>query len=207
MSASHMHARRFACMLLGMWLGCSALMTWITADSFNSAPRMLGARPSESNIHMHSLGREEARMMLAYPVRQQVAWWMEGWSDLEILLACCFFLFLLLGTREDKVALGLTLLPLAAAVFQRAATLPQLTYLGALVDFMPPNAAAPERKQLSAVRLALIGVEVFKLLAGAALAYYFIGRGPHQSGSHRRSGFSREEVDAIDKSHNRHVDG
>lgn len=199
MSSSHMHARRFACMLLGMWLGCSALMTWITADSFNSAPRML-ARSSEFNARTHSLGREETRMMLAYPVRQQVAWWMEGWSDLEILLACCFFLFLLLGTREDKVALGLTLLPLAAAVFQRAVTLPQLTYLGALVDFMPPNAAAPERKQLSAVRLVLTGVELFKLLGGSALAYYFIGR------RQRRSGFSREEVDAIDKTHNSHID-
>lgn len=139
-------------------------------------------------------------MMLAYPVRQQVGWWMEEWGDLEIILGCFLFLFLLLGTREGKLALGLTLLPLAAAVFQRAVTVPQLMYLGSLTDFLPSNIALPERGQLVAVRLGLIGVEAFKLLSGVILAFYLIGR------QHRRSGLTRKEVDAIDKADNSHID-
>ena len=72
-----MHARRFAYMLLGMWLAGSALMTWIAADSFRAAPRILAAHSPEFGVRLQSMGREEARMTLAYPVWLQVGWWTE----------------------------------------------------------------------------------------------------------------------------------
>jgi hypothetical protein len=194
-----MHARRFACMLLGMWLAGSFLMTWLTADSFNAAPRMLATHSAEFSIRLKSMGQEEARMMLAYPVRQQVGWWMEEWSDFEIALGAFFFVFLLLGTREGKLALGLTLIPIAVAIFQRVFMTPQLLYLGGIMDFVSPNMVVAERGQLGAVRLGFVLVEAFKQFSGIVLAFILIGR------QHRRSGLTREEVDAIDKADDRHV--
>ena len=108
-----MHAGRFACMLLGMWLAGSALATWITADSFHAARRILASHSPEFGVRLQSMGGEEARMMLAYPVRQQVGWWAEQWGDFEIAFGACFFLFLLLGTREGKITLAIALAPLA----------------------------------------------------------------------------------------------
>ena len=114
-------------MLLGMWLAGSALMTWITADSFNAAPRILATHSPEFGVRLQSMGREEARMLLAYPVRQQVGWWMEEWGDFEIAFGACLLLFLLLGTREGKVTLAVALAPLAVAIFQRTFMTPQLS--------------------------------------------------------------------------------
>jgi len=186
-------------MLLGMWLAGSMLMTWITADSFNAAPRILATHSPEFSIRLKSLGTEESRMLLAYPVRQQVGWWMEEWGDLEIAFGAFFFVFLLLGTREGKLALALALVPMAVAIFQRTFMLPQLLYLGGIMDFVSPNMVLAERGQLGAVRMGFILVEVFKQVSGLVLAFVIIGR------QHRSSGLTREEVDAIDKADDRHV--
>jgi hypothetical protein len=194
-----MHARRFACMLLGMWMAGSALMTWITADSFHAAPRMLVAHSPDFGSRLQSLGREESRMLLAYPVRQQAAWWMEEWGDFEILLGAGFFLFLLLGTREGKATLAIALAPLAVAIFQRTFMMPQLVYLGGLLDFVSPNMMVAERGQLDAVRMGFILVEVAEQVACGVLAALLVGR------VHRRSGLTRQEVDAIDEADDRHV--
>jgi hypothetical protein len=194
-----MHARRFACMLLGMWLAGSALMTWITADSFHAAPRILAAHSPEFGVRLQSMGREEARTMLAYPVRQQVGWWTEEWGNFEIAFGACFFLFLLLGTREGKTTLAIALAPLAVAIFQRTFMTPQLLDLGGMLDFAAPNMLVTERGQLEAVRMGFILVEVLQLVTGGVLATLLIGR------QHGRSGLTRQEVDAIDEAHDRHV--
>ncbi len=186
-------------MLLGMWLAGSFLMTWITVDSFNSAPRIIATHGADFSVRLKSMGREEARMLLAYPVRQQAGWWMEQWGDFEIALGAFLFVFLLLGTREGKVTLGLSLIPIAVAAFQRAFMLPQLLYLGAMMDFAAPNLVVAERGQLEAVRLGFIGVASLEIFAGVVLGIVLIGR------QHRRSGLTREEVDAIDKADDRHV--
>jgi hypothetical protein len=194
-----MHARRFACMLLGMWMAGSALMAWITADSFNAAPRMLATQSPDFGVRLQSMGRAEAGMMLAYPVRQQAAWWMEEWGDFEVALGAAFFVFLLLGTREGKVTLAIALAPLAVAIFQRAFMTPQLLYLGGMLDFVPPNMMAAERGQLDAARMGFILVEALEQVSATVLAVLLIGR------QHRRSGLTRQEVDAIDEADDRHV--
>jgi hypothetical protein len=186
-------------MLLGMWLAGSALMTWITADSFQAAPRILSAHSPEFGVRLQSIGREEARMMLAYPVRQQVGWWAEEWGDFEIAFGACFFLFLLLGTREGKITLAVALAPLAVAIFQRTFMTPQLLDLGGMLDFAPPNMLITERGQLDAVRMGSILVELLQLVSGGVLAALLIGR------QHGRSGLTRQEVDAIDEADHRHV--
>src|ERR1700722_6596815 len=99
-----MHARRFACMLLGFWLAGSIVMTFIAADSGNSAGRLLLDHGSAASLRIKAMGQEEARIMMAYPVRQQVRWWLEGWENLEVALGALFFLFLLFGTGEGKLA-------------------------------------------------------------------------------------------------------
>jgi hypothetical protein len=194
-----MHARRFACMLLGMWLAGSAVMTWIASDSVNAAPRILANHSPDFAIRLKSMGREDARMLLAYPVRQQVSWWLAEFGTLEIAAGALLFLFLLLGTREGKITLGISLVPLAVAIFKRAFLIPQLLGLGGLTDFVPANMALAERGQLDAARMGLLIVEGLELVTGTILAAILIGR------QHGRSGLTLEEVDAINKADDRHV--
>lgn len=178
-----MHVRRFACMLLGMWLGCSGLITWITLDSFQAAPHVIEAYPP-LNGRLPAMAPESVQKVLAYGVRQQVGWWLEGWGNGEIAIGVFFFFYLLLGTREGKLTLGLSLIPLAAAAVQRGLITPQLIYLGGKADFAP---------ELGPVRLGLILVEAIELCSGAILALLLIGR------QHRREGLTLEAVEAIKK--------
>lgn len=180
-------------MLLGMWLASSLLMTWVVLDSFNAAPRILATHSPEFASRIKSLGRDESRMLLAYPVRQQAGWWMEEWGDCEIGIGAFFFIYLLLGTREGKITLAVSLAPLAVAIFQRTFMTPQLLYLGGMLDFVPPNMMVAERGQLGAVRVGIMLVEGLELVAGGVLAALLIGR------QHRRSGLTKEEVDAIER--------
>jgi len=195
-----MHARRFACMLLGFWLAVSIVMAFIASDSGNTAERLLINHGPAASLRIKAMGREEARIMLAYPVRQQVRWWLEEWENLEVALGAFFFLFLLFGTREGKLALSLTLGVYAIVLFQRFFTLPQILYLGAQMDFVALNVVIPERNQLIAVQKLFTGVEIFKALAILGLGVYMIVRT-------RRSSHSWDHVDMIDEPNHRHVDG
>jgi hypothetical protein len=195
-----MHARRFACMLLGFWLAGSMVMTFIAADSANSAGRLLRDHGPAASLRIGAMGQEEARIMLAYPVRQQVRWWLGEWGNLELALGAFFFLFLLFGTREGKLALSATLGIYAIVLFERFFTLPQMLYLGAQMDFVAVNVVIPERNELIAVQNAFTGVEIFKALAILGLGVYMIARA-------RRSSHSWDYVDVVDKSDHRHVDG
>jgi hypothetical protein len=195
-----MHARRFACMLLGFWLAGSMVMTFIAASSANSAGRLLLDHGPAAGLRIKSMGQEEARIMLAYPVRQQVRWWLEEWENLELALGALFFLFLLFGTREGKLVLSVTLGIYAIVLFERFLTLPQMLYLGSQMDFVPANVVTPERNELIAVQNAFTGVEIVKGLVILGLGVYMIART-------RRSSHAWDEVDMVDKSDYGHVDG
>jgi hypothetical protein len=187
-------------MLLGFWLAGSIVMTFIAADSANSPGRLLLDHSPAASLRIESMGQQEARIMLAYPVRQQVRWWLAEWENLELALGAFFFLFLLFGTREGKLALSVTLGIYAIVLFERFFTLPQMLYLGAQMDFVPVNVVIPERNELIAVQNAFTGVEIFKALAILGFGVYMIART-------RRSSRSWDYVDVVDKSDHRHVDG
>jgi hypothetical protein len=180
-----MHARRFSCLLLGLWLAGSMAMTFIANDSANTAGRILVDHSPAASLRIKAMGQDEALLMLAYPVMQQTRWWVMEWEDVELVLGATFFFFLLFGTGEGKVVLGFTLGMYALVLFQRFFTLPQMTYLGNLMDFVPANVDIPERHQLTAVQTAFTGLEIFKILLGFGLGLYII------AGS-RRSNHARD---------------
>jgi len=186
-------------MLLGFWLAGSILMTFIAADSANSAGRLLLHHSAAANERIKEMGQAEARIMLAYPVRQQTRWWLAEWGNLELLLGALFFLFMLFGSREGKITLSFTLGIFAIVLFQRFFTMPQMLYLSSVMDFAPANVVMPERNQLVAVQNAFTAVEVFKELVLLGMGAYFIARRP-------RSSHSGNHVNFIDKADYRHVD-
>lgn len=168
-------------MLLGIWLAGSILMTSMAADSANTAGRILRNHSSAASMHIKAMEENEARVMLAYPVRQQARWWLEEWENVELVLGAGFFFFLLFGTREGKPVLFFTLGIYGLVLFQRFITLPQLLYLGSLMDFAPMNALVAEHHQLTAVQTAFAGLEIFKVLLQLVLGAYLIARSRHLS--------------------------
>jgi hypothetical protein len=171
-----MHARRFSCLLLGLWLGGGMAMTFIAADSAHTADRILLHHPPAVTSRIGAMGQEEARLLLAYPVMQQARWWLTEWEYAELVLGAAFFLFLLFGTGEGKAVLGFTLGMYGLVLAQRFFALPQMLSLGNLTDFVPAATVLPERNQLTAAQDAFIGIEILKALMGFGLGAYMIAR-------------------------------
>jgi hypothetical protein len=194
-----MHARRFAVMLLGFWLAGSMAITFLVADSAKSAARLQAEHSAAADVRLKALAPEDARLMLAYPVRQQMRWWLDGWENLDLAFAALFFLFLLFGTREGKVVLSYALGIFAIVLFQRFFTTPQILYLSAQMDFVHAGVATPERNQLVAAQSAFTSIEIFKMLAILGLSVYMLART-------RRLRHSWNQVDVINESDHRHVD-
>ncbi len=195
-----MHPRRFSCLLLGLWLAASATMTFLATDSANTADRILREHGPAASLRIKAMGQEEATAMLAYPVRQQGQWWLAEWASIELALGAGFFLFLLFGTGEGKMVLSVVLAIYALALFQRFFLLPQMHYLSNLIDFAPLSAAIPERHQFIAAQIEFDAIEIFKLLLGIGLGIFWIA-------PTRRSSHARNQIDIVDKSDYRHIDG
>jgi hypothetical protein len=172
-------------MLLGIWMAGGIVTTFIVADSAHTAGRILRDHSPAAGFRIKTMGEDEARVMLAYPVRQQARWWIGDWENVELVLGAALFLFLLFGTREGKLVVFFTLGIYGLALFQRFFTLPQMLYLGSLMDFVPENVFVPERNQLTAVQTAFTGIQIFEVLLQLALGAYLI------AGS-RRSTHSRQ---------------
>lgn len=160
-------------MLLGIWLAGSIVMTFIAADSAHTAGRLLSDRSPGVGSRVKAMGEDEARIMLAYPVRQQTRWWLEEWENVELALGALFLMFLLFGTREGKVTLFFTLGIYGIVLFQFF-FFRKMVDLGNVMDFVPAHVFIPERNQLTAVEAAFTGVEIFKVLLLAALGAYLI---------------------------------
>jgi hypothetical protein len=158
-------------------------MTFLAVDSSNAADRLLRDHPPAASLRIKAMGADEARLLLAYPVMQQTRWWLMEGANVELLLGAVFFLVLLFATGEGKTVLAFTLGMYAIVLFQRFFILPQVLYLGSLMDFVPANVVIPERNQLTVAQTGFIGLEIFKILMGFGLAAYLITR------SHRSNHF------------------
>jgi hypothetical protein len=198
-----MHSRRFACLLLGIWLAGGAFLQWISRENYRAADRLLAQPNPVASLQFKALGGTgSARLLLRYQVAEQNRFYFEAWENLQMMLGSFFFFFLLFGTREDKFSLLMALLMLIAAAVQRFLLTPEITSSGRVLDLVPADVFIPGRRRLPIVQSAYDGVELTKLGLGILLAVWLIvGRGRRRS-----RGDVRQELDLIDKANYRHVD-
>jgi hypothetical protein len=149
---------------------------------------------------IHEIGPARARQLLEYQAAEQVRTGMETWHTVEILFGVFFFLFLLFATHEGRFSLMLALLMLAAAVAQRALVTPELVSLGRSLDFVPSPPAA-ELSHQAAMRVVYASIELGAWALGALLAARLILR------RHGRSADAGFELDGVNKTDHRHIDG
>jgi hypothetical protein len=137
---------------------------------------------------------------MRYAAEEQARWYSETWGSAQIVLAVLFFAFLLFGTSEGKLSLGLALLMFVVAVLQRAVFCPQIAAVGQAMDFVA-DPGSGLRAQMQVWSYGYTLAELSKWGVGLILARSLLW----QRGG--RSLDSREQVDAVYKANHRHIDG
>jgi len=194
-----MHSRRFACLLIGLWLGGGFLMAWIAADNPSVPSRMMSSADPAASLRVRALGPVEVTALLRHEAAEITRDEQDVWGFVEIGLGAFLFCFLLFGTQEGKLSLAIALLMLIGAAVQRLFLTPPIHTLGRLTDFMSTDAAAGYKARTMVLQGAYVGVEIAKWVMGACLAATLIGgRRPHSRNSW-------QQINVVNKPNHRHV--
>ena len=185
--------------MLGAWLACSVLTDCIAVQNFQSVNRFI-ADPGLSAIQdIHTLGPDKTRVLLRHLAGEQNRFFFEQWEWVQLALGTSLLLLLVFGGRPPKVAILLTLTMLLIVLCQRAGLTPQITRLGRILDYIPPETASPKRTLFWSLHGIYSGVELAKLALGFFIAGSLIVR-RNPDPAH----FVREaELDAIPPARNR----
>src|SRR4051812_39509793 len=158
-----MHARRFACFCLGLWLAGGLFMAYVATQNFRGVDRLLSSGNPAATLRLKPLGLQ-ARMILRYQASEMNRWLFDTWEIAQLVCGTVFFFVLLFGSRENKLALAGILLALGMVLLQHLVITPELIALGRLIDFVPADAPSPDRQQFWVVHTAYSGIEVAKWL-------------------------------------------
>jgi hypothetical protein len=194
-----MHFRRFACLILGAWLGGAAMMSLVATQNFRTVDRILLAPHVAASQDLKTLGHESARMLFRWEAGEQNRWLFEVWETAQVALALAVFFILLFGSTETKYSLALALMMLVVVILQRFFLTPMMASLGRLIDFVAPTVRSPERIKFGVLHMGYIGLEIAKVTLGLLLAVKLMMR------TRRKSGQAAGDVNVIDKAYHRHV--
>lgn len=160
-----MHVRRFACLLLGIWIGGILLMNVVTIQNLASVGHVLGFHPegSEPESVKKLGGREATRVVLSHLASEQNRAISSHWESTQIALAIGMLLLIVFGTHEGKLSMTIALLTVVIVLVQHLIFSPAITGLGRELDFMTAVDHAGIRRQFSIWRTSYFVLEFLKV--------------------------------------------
>lgn len=163
------HFRRFACFLLGLWLGGGLFMDMVVTQNFRSVDRLLARPAAPAAQQIAKLGPAGARMFLRHQVSEQNRWFFEIWGLIASVLGALLLMVLIFGSTERNFTLLLALLMLLIAVVQRFILTPQMVFLGRIIDWIPVDQPSPDRTRFWMLHNAFVGLEMLNWAIGLFL--------------------------------------
>jgi hypothetical protein len=197
-----MHFRRFVCFTLGLWVGGGLLMVWLGASWSRGADRLLVRPGGAVSAQVRNLGYDQTRALLRAEASEQKRWEFETWETIQLVGGTLLFLYLLLGTTERKLGLGLVLAMVLTAAVQRFLITPELAAIENNLLLLSPEAEAARRDTFWMLHSGYYGLETLKLGLGLVLVGKYIA-----SGRRSRLDDSGDDLDLVDKPNYRHVNG
>ena len=161
--------RRLAALLLGIWLGGGIFADFAAVRNFDTVDRFL-VEPGSilSAAELSKIGRDRERVLLRRNAGEENTFLFVNWERAELLIGSVLLLLLAFGGRPEKLMLSLTLAMMAIVAVQHFYFTPTVADLGRQIADLPPK--HPLNDQFWMLHGISSGVEIFKLLIGAALA-------------------------------------
>lgn len=172
-----MHFRRFAALLLGVWLAGCVFMDMVATQNFRSVDRLLAAPPPQIAERIQAMGGHDlARVFLRYQASELNRLYFDNWERAQIVLGMLLFLVLLFGSQPKRLMLLLELLILGLVLVMHFYLTPEITRLGRTIDFVAPGTPSPERARFWTFHGAYSACELVKFGLGTVLAVLLVRR-------------------------------
>jgi hypothetical protein len=159
-----MHTRRFATLLLGMWLAGSLFMYAVATTNFQAVDRLLSEPDPSASQMVKVLGNNSARMLLRHQVSEINRSAFNNWERVQLVLGMVLLVTLLFDTNGDKVYMGLCAFLLLLIMVEHFLLTPHLTAVGKTLDFIPAEEPSTARIKFGRFHQAYAVVEVAKML-------------------------------------------
>jgi hypothetical protein len=189
-----MHTRRLVTLILGLWIGLTFAMFFVATQNFRGVDRLLEAPVKDAAMTVQTLGKGPSRMFLRHQVSELNRFYFEWFSIAQIALAILLGLALLFSTNGNKVMMGVALSITLLVVFQKIWLVPEITFLGRSIDFVPADEASPARSRFGSFHAAYSTSEVIKLLMLAGIAVKMLTKSPPRRSRLSRSTDSEDET-------------
>jgi hypothetical protein len=182
--------------LLGIWLGGSVLLGFLTLENFRS-PNLVLSSPAPVEAKMiEKLGLEDIRLLLRHMAMEQSRTYLALWEDAEIAIGAALVLLLLFSSQTRIFPLIMASTMLILVLFQHFAILPEIIYRGREADFPPGNASFAIQARVWALGQIYLTAEAVKLaVCGVLTSYLFVFYAPSNRTRRRTSSVSPIEVD------------
>src|SRR5579883_480650 len=189
-----MHARRFACFVLGLWLAGGLFVAWLSSVNLQVADRLIAEATPTARLELKVLG-SNAPALLRYQASEENRRYYRLWETAQIIFGFAFFALMLFGSQESKTLLGGILLLVLVVVFQRFVVTPSYVAEGRLLDFATGDALLGERTRYGILQSGFYAVEGVKGL----LILVLTGRMVFSRKGSGRSRDSRHKLDEVNK--------
>ncbi len=177
-------------------------MVWLGASGFRGVDRLMVHPGAAASAQVRILGYDQARALLHAEASEQKRSEFETWEIIQLVGGTLLFLYLLLGTTERKLGLGLVLAMVLMVAVQRFLVTPELATIENNLAILPPEAGGAQRDTFWMLHSAYYGLETLKWGLALVLVGKYIA-----SGRRSRLDDSGDDLDLVDKSNYRHVNG
>jgi hypothetical protein len=199
-----MHTRRLTALILGLWLGASLLMDWISYEGTTTIPAAFEAVRQREPILVRTIGDGPIQQLLRFQTAELNRNYTYFWGFAQIAIGVVVLVVALFATNGNKPALILSAAMVVIVLGMQFAVMPVMLENDRILDFATSDMAR-ERAAYAGTRNTYIGMEILKLLTGFGLAGVLLYREREGSGSSRRRRRRSENVDIIDYADNSRV--
>ncbi len=173
-----MNARRFVCIILGLWLGASLFMTFVAVMNFRMVNEVLANPQPELAAYLKILGPDRMRLLFRHEAAEVNRALFNYWGLAQIGFSVFTFGLLLFATKEGKAVLGVGLALILVVCIMQFAITPGIIGYGRGLDFLPLDQELALRKRVGALHSTYSSLEVVKLLGLLGLMVVFLRERP-----------------------------
>jgi len=168
-----MFSRRLATFLLGIWIGCCALVDVLALESHRIAAQILDTPSLEAKAALAKASEVPIGPLLHHLAAEQRRANLNNWEATQFGLVLMILLLLIFTDQRKVLAIAMCGAMGLIVLIQHFGITPDLTILGRSADFLAESSAFNTRTKIWTLTQMYGVLETLKLVIGGVLASYF----------------------------------